>query len=104
MARITEDMRYIIGRARLAFVATVCEDGWPNLSPKATLAAWDDDHLVFADIRSPQTLANLRRDPRVEVNVVDIFARRGYRFKGRAEIIHAGPIFDQVAGALWRKR
>src|SRR3712207_4728394 len=97
MARITEDMREIIGRARLAFVATVCEDGSPNLSPKATLAPWDDEHLVFADICSPQTVANLRRNPRIEVNVVDVLLRRGYRFKGTVEIVERGPIFDRVA-------
>lgn len=35
---------------------------------------------------SPNTVANLRRDPRLEVNVVDFLKRRGYRFKGTAEI------------------
>jgi uncharacterized protein len=29
----------------------------------------------------------LRRNPAVEINVVDIFERRGYRFKGRAWIL-----------------
>jgi len=28
---ITEDMRRIVDSAKLAFVATVCEDGLPNL-------------------------------------------------------------------------
>jgi predicted pyridoxine 5'-phosphate oxidase superfamily flavin-nucleotide-binding protein len=103
MTQITDDMKYIIARARLSFVATVCPDGTPNLSPKATLAVWDDEHLVFADIRSPRTVANLRQNPAVEVNVVDIFLRRGYRFKGRAEIVESGPIYDKVAGQLWER-
>ena len=30
---------------------------------------------------------NLKRNPAVEINVVDIFQRRGYRFKGRALIL-----------------
>ena len=60
----------------LGFVATVCPDGTPNLSPKGTTAVWDDDHLVFANIRSPGTLANLRQNANVELNVVDPFARR----------------------------
>ena len=65
----------------------MCEDGSPNLSPKGTTRVWDDDHLFFADIRSPQTIANIRRGSLVEVNVVDPFVRKGYRFKGPA-VVH----------------
>ena len=86
---LTADMKRVVLEQRLGFVATVCADGTANLSPKGTTSVWDDETLVFADIRSPQTLANLRLNPSVEVNVVDPFARRGYRFKGRATI-HEG--------------
>jgi hypothetical protein len=41
----------------------------------------------FADITSPRTILNLKRNPAVEINVVDIFQRRGYRFKDRASIL-----------------
>jgi hypothetical protein len=51
---------------------------------------WDDEHLAFANIRSAGTLANLRRNPAIEINVVDPFVRKGYRFKGVAEIIESG--------------
>src|SRR6476661_7236773 len=70
-------MKRVVAEQRLGFVATVCPDGTPNLSPKGTTAVWDDDHLVFANIRSPGTLANLRQNANVEVNVVDPFARKG---------------------------
>jgi uncharacterized protein len=89
-------MQRVVREQRLGFVATVCPDGTPNLSPKGTLAAWDDDHLVFANIRSPGTLANLRKNANVEVNVVDPFARKGYRFKGFASILESGTLYDQV--------
>src|SRR5260370_40476682 len=74
-------------RQRLGFVATVDPDATQNVSPKGTTAVWDDDHLFFADIRSPQTVANIRRGSAVEINVVDPIARLGYRFKGRA-VVH----------------
>ena len=61
MGILTADMKRVVGEQRLGFVATVCADGTPNLSPKGTTAVWDDDHLVFANIRSPGTLANLRQ-------------------------------------------
>jgi len=93
---LTADMKRVVEEQRLGFVATVCPDGTPNLSPKGTTAVWDDDHLVFANIRSPGTLANLRHNANVEVNVVDPFARKGYRFKGVASILESGPVYGKV--------
>jgi predicted pyridoxine 5'-phosphate oxidase superfamily flavin-nucleotide-binding protein len=103
MGILTDDMKRVISEQRLGFVATVCPDGTPNLSPKGTTTVWDDDHLVFANIRSAGTLANLRQNPSVEVNVVDPFARKGYRFKGVASILESGPRYE-AAIAFYRQR
>jgi hypothetical protein len=86
MIEINADMEAIIKQAILSFVATVNEDGTPNLSPKASLTS-RNGILYFADIASPRTIQNLKRNPAVEINVVDIFQRRGYRFSGRASIL-----------------
>ena len=93
---LTADMKRVVEEQRLGFVATVCPDGTPNLSPKGTTAVWDDDHLVFANIRSPGTLANLRQNASVEMNVVDPFLRKGYRFKGVASILESGALYDKA--------
>jgi uncharacterized protein len=79
-------MRRVVAEQRLGFYATVCEDGSPNLSPKGSTYVLDDAHLFFADIRSPQTVANVERGSLVELNVVDPFTRKGYRFKGPATV------------------
>jgi uncharacterized protein len=100
---LTEEMRRMVEEQRLGFVATVCPDGTPNLSPKGTVAVWDDDHLIFADICSPQTVANLRASPSVEVNVVDPYVRRGYRFKGTGAVVTEGSAFDEAV-AFFRAR
>ena len=102
MGLLTGDMKRVVGEQRLGFVATVCPDGTPNLSPKGTTAVWDDEHLVFANIRSPTTLANLRRNASIEINVVDPFVRKGYRFKGVASVLDSGPLYDKVI-ALYDK-
>jgi predicted pyridoxine 5'-phosphate oxidase superfamily flavin-nucleotide-binding protein len=86
---INADVEAIIKQAILSFVATVNEDGTPNLSPKASLTV-RNGVLYFADIASPGTIRNLRRNPAVEINVIDIFQRRGYRFKGHASILPPG--------------
>jgi predicted pyridoxine 5'-phosphate oxidase superfamily flavin-nucleotide-binding protein len=96
MATLTEDMKRVIREQRLGYVATVCPDGTPNVSPKGTLTVWDDDHVVFADIRSPRTIANLKQNPSLEINVVDWFTRKGYRLKGIASVIESGALFDEL--------
>jgi len=93
---LTEDMKRMVSEQRLGFVATVCPDGTPNLSPKGTTAVWDDDHIVFADIRSPATVSNLRRNPSTEINVVDPMVRKGYRFKGVASVVTEGALFERI--------
>jgi predicted pyridoxine 5'-phosphate oxidase superfamily flavin-nucleotide-binding protein len=103
MGILTADMKRVVEEQRLGFVATVCADGTPNLSPKGTTAVWDDEHLVFANIRSPGTLANLRQNPNIEVNIVDPMVRKGYRFKGTATILESGPRYDEAL-AFYRKR
>ena len=83
---IPADARERVHGYPLCFVASLNDDGSPNLSPKGTVRVWDADHLVFANVASPQTVANVGRDDRVHVNVVDHFARRGWRFAGRAHV------------------
>ena len=96
MGVLTADMQRLVRTMKLGYVATVCADGTPNLSPKGTLTVWDGDHLVFLDIRSPQTVANLRERPGVEVNVVDPIGRKGYRFKGSGQVVADGPLYGEV--------
>jgi hypothetical protein len=96
VGRLTEDMRRVVDEQRLAFVATVNSDGTPNLSPKGTIAVLDDDHLMFADLASPQTVENLGRNPSIELNVVDPIVRKGYRFKGRGRVVGEGNEFQRL--------
>jgi uncharacterized protein len=82
---------------RLGYVASVCPDGTPNLSPKGTTTVWDDEHLVFLDLHSPQTVRNIEAgSPVVEINVVDPIRRKGYRFKGPATVLRNGSLYEDV--------
>ena len=97
MGTIGEDMRRMVEeQRRLGLVATVCRDGTPNLSPKGTTAAWDDERLIFADVRSPRTVENLRQNPATEVNFVDPISRKGHRFKGTAAVFAQGDLFEEA--------
>ncbi len=96
MGILTDAMKHSLTEQRLIFAATVCPDGTPNLSPKGTVMVWDDDHILFTDLASPGTMRNLETNPAIEINAVNVFSRRGYRFKGIATI-HKD---DQVAAAV----
>lgn len=88
-------MQRVVGEQRLGYVASVCPDGTPNVSPKGTTAVWDEEHLVFAHLHSPQTVANIEAGSAVvEINVVDPIVRKGYRFKGPATVHRDGPVYE----------
>jgi uncharacterized protein len=94
---LTPDMKRIIKEQRLGFVATASLEGTPNVSPKGTFAVLDDRTIAFGEIRSPGTIRNLKANPRIEVNFVDAFVRKGYRFAGMATVVKRGePAFDTL--------
>ena len=72
---------------RLGFVGTATADGKPNVSPKGTFLVLDDQTIAFGEMRSPNTVANLRENPRTEVNFVDILSRKGVRIRGDAVLV-----------------
>jgi|TARA_B100000749_G_scaffold67569_1_gene50615 predicted pyridoxine 5'-phosphate oxidase superfamily flavin-nucleotide-binding protein len=93
---ITEKIGKFVSQQKLGFVATVSPNGTPNLSPKGTISVLDENTLAFANIRSPQTIENLEKNPSIEINIVDPFSRRGYRFKGMAKIISDGEEYNKI--------
>jgi len=95
LKKIPSDVKHFVNSQKLGYVATVSDDGTPNLSPKGTIITWDDQ-LVFADIRSPKTMQNLERNPSLEINIIDPLLRKGFRFKGTATIIGDGPTYDSI--------
>jgi len=98
--RLTDDMQRVVREQRLGFVATVTPDGRPNLSPKGTTAVLDEEHLMFVDIASPGTIANLAVNPHVEINVVDPIVRTGYRFRGTASVHVDGEVVERAFAVL----
>lgn len=103
MTLLTAAMKQLVEEQRLGYVATVCPDGTPSFSPKGTTAVWDDGHLVFADIASPQTIRNLGVNPVLEVNVVDPLLRKGFRFKGTGQVFAEGKLFEEAL-TFYRQR
>ena len=96
MGILTQEMKDFVNKQRMGFVATVSPDNSPNLSPKGTTVVYDDEHLIFTGIRSEHTLSNLKKNPLVDINVVNPIKRKGYRFKGTATILSEGKEFESI--------
>lgn len=80
------------------------EPGWHAKSfPKGTIRVWDDKHLFFCDIASPNTRHNLEANPWIEINVVDPISRRGYRFLGKATIHIDDDVYWEATGRIFQE-
>ena len=93
---LTQEIKDFLNLQKLGYVATVTTDGKPNISPKGTIIGWDSQTLAFADIRSPDTMKNLKDNPNVEINVIDPLLRKGFLFEGQARIIQDDPLYDEI--------
>ncbi|MFA4916078.1 MAG: pyridoxamine 5'-phosphate oxidase family protein [Syntrophales bacterium] len=97
MAKMTEDVKKAIAEIGPAFVATAGKDGSPNVSAKGSFRVLDDEHVVFADLFSPRTIANIKENPRVAVIGLDAASRKGWRVQGQAEILTEGAVFESFS-------
>ena len=76
------------------------KNGKPNVSAKGSFQVLDDEHVIFADTRSPRTVANLRENPHLSAIVLDAATRKSCRVWGKAEILESGDLFDKFAVAF----
>ena len=113
---LTEQMIRLISTYTIGCVATVRRDGAPAVSPKGTFIVIDDRTIAFANIRSAGTIENIRREPQVEVNFIDVFGRQGCRVRGLARYTPMGlvqpnqrrlfeekwpELYDLIEGVVW---
>lgn len=96
MSVISSEIKNFLNSQKLGYVATVSSDGKPNISPKGTIISWTSDLLAFANIRSPDTMSNLKINSAMEINVIDPLSRKGYLFIGTGKIIKDSPLFDEI--------
>ncbi len=97
MAKISEEAKKMIGEVHPALIATASKGGKPNVSLKGSFRVLDDEHVIFADIASPRTMANLRENPQLAAMVFDPSTGKGCRVWGKAEIVDSGDLFDSMS-------
>lgn len=95
MTKMSEEVKKAVATCKPGLIATASRTGKPNVSAKGSLRVLDDEHLVFANIMSPGTLANLEENPQIAIICLDPATRSGCRISGKSEIFDSGPLFDQ---------
>lgn len=103
MAKLTDEAKKAIAEIRPSLVATASGTGKPNVSAKGSLRVLDEEHVVFADIASPRTVANIKENPQVSIICLDAVARKGCRIWGKGEIQNSGELFDKMSAEYAEK-
>ena len=104
MTMLTDEAKKAIGEIRPSLVATASKTGKPNVSAKGSFRVLDDEHVVFADIASPRTVANIKENPQVAVICLDAIARKGCHVWGKGSIFNSGELFDQLTAEYAEKK
>lgn len=85
---LTKDIKKYIDRSVLCWLATASSENIPNVSPKEIFTYYGENHIIVANIASPQTVNNIQQNPNVCISFIDILVQKGFQIKGKAEIIN----------------
>ncbi|MEM7785838.1 MAG: pyridoxamine 5'-phosphate oxidase family protein, partial [Planctomycetota bacterium] len=98
---ITDDVRDYLRRSVLCWLATADSDGAPNVSPKEVFLPYGRDQIIIANIASPKSVSNIRKNAQVCVSFVCILSQKGYQLKGLARLSkHGDEEFDSMKSKL----
>ena len=98
--QLSQEAKQLIGEIHPALIATASKAGKPNVSAKGSFRILDDEHVIFYDINSLWTIANLKENPQVSVICMDAANRKSCRIWGSGEILESGPLFDEAVAAM----
>lgn len=79
----------------LVFLATASSEGIPNVVPIGFARPIDNGSILIADNYMNKTRKNIEENPNVAIVTKDA-QKNPYQFKGKAEIVESGKIFDEV--------
>ena len=102
-AKLTGEVKKIIAEAAPALIATSSMNGKSHVQVKGSFRIIDDENLVFIDIDSPRTMANLKDNPQLSTLVFDPETGRTCRVWGKVEILNKGELFNSMVAELGKK-
>ncbi|MCL4477655.1 MAG: pyridoxamine 5'-phosphate oxidase family protein [Deltaproteobacteria bacterium] len=95
MTKLTDAMKTLIAENQ-CFVATANKQGIPDVGPKKSTRALDDETIIFNEGTGKRTFSNIKENPIVAIAVVNKERTEGFRFFGHAGIVTSGPIFEKA--------
>ena len=97
---INAEVKKFLSDSVLCWLASADSKMQPNVSPKEIFFPLNKQHMVIANIASPQSEKNIISNPKVSVSFIDILIQRGYQLKGIAKIVNSN---DEDFTELLRK-
>lgn len=88
--KLTDEIKTHLGRSVLCWLATIAEDGTPNVSPKEIFIPEGDKYILIAHVASPKSVRNIRTNPNVCLSFVEVFEQRGFKINGTARVVAPG--------------
>ena len=102
MRKITGDMKEML-ETHVGYLATATPDGKPNVVPVGFVQAISDSEILIVDVSFNKTRRNLRENPHASIAVTDFERMQANQFKGKVEVIEAGPRFERADKILKEK-
>ena len=81
------EVKSYIEKSVLCWLATSNLDGQPNVSPKEVFKFFGEEKIIIANIASPNTVKNIKQNPKVCISFIEVFIQKGFQLKGSAQII-----------------
>jgi len=85
--KLSKQVKQVIEKSVLCWLATSSTDHMPNVSPKECFTFYEDDKIIVANIASPTSVSNIRKNEKVCISFIDILVQKGFQIKGTATII-----------------
>jgi predicted pyridoxine 5'-phosphate oxidase superfamily flavin-nucleotide-binding protein len=99
--QIPEQVKKMFGKRPMMYLATVDEDGMPNVVPMLQYWWLDEDTMVVGDLFMKATKANVRANGKVCVSACGE-GSEAYKLRGTATYETSGPAYDMANGELHR--
>ena len=100
MIKLTDEMKERTNNAfydkKTCILATASKDGFPSVSFRGSMMAWDDEHLAYWERSHFWGEQNLEENPNVVVFYMDYPARVGWRFIGQATVYKDGEMRERI--------
>ncbi len=106
MAKLSEEVKKIIGEFGPVSIATASKEGRPLVNFRGTfrnlddLRVLDDEHVIFVNIAYHRTLSNLKENPQLFAIIIHRSSLKGCRIWGKAEFLDSGALFDSISAEL----